>query len=59
MRNWKQIASGFNLDIPESAIDKIAPVMDGLEATFRPLAGKIPHETEPAVIFQIVPEEKS
>lgn len=59
MRNWKQIASGFNLSIPESDIEKIAPVMDGLEAAFRPLARRVPHEVEPAVVFQIPPEEQA
>jgi len=59
MRNWKQIASGLNLDVPESDVEKIAPVMDGLEAAFRPLAGKIPHDVEPAVVFQIVPEDQA
>jgi len=57
MRNWKQIASGFNLELSDSDIERIAPVMDGLEAAFRPLASSIAHEIEPAVVFQIPPEE--
>ena len=59
MRNWKQIACGLSLAIPESDIEKIAPVMDGLEAAFRPLADEIPHDVEPAVVFQIAPPEQA
>ena len=57
MKNWKLIASGMDLGIPEPDLDKIAPVIDAMEGAFRPLASVIPHETEPAVVFHPVPEE--
>ena len=59
MKNWKLIASGLNLGIPEEDLEKILPTMDALEASFRPLVADIPHETEPAVIFHLPPEELS
>ncbi len=59
MKNWKLAASGMNLGIPEDDLDRIVPVMEALESAFRPLAAGIPHETEPAVIFRLPPEELS
>jgi hypothetical protein len=50
MKNWKQIAEAAGLDIPD--IGRIAPALDGLEAAFRPLAGAIPHDAEPALVFR-------
>jgi hypothetical protein len=55
MKNWRLIASGMNLGIPETNWELLAPVMDDLEAAFRPLISLIPFETEPAVIFQLFP----
>ena len=57
MKNWKLVASSRNLDIPEADVEKITPAMDALEAAFRPLVRDIPHETEPAVIFHLPPED--
>lgn len=57
MRDWKLLAAGLNLDIPESDLERISPTMDALEAAFRPLVSEIPHETEPAVIFHLPPED--
>jgi hypothetical protein len=58
-KNWKLIARGLDLDIPEGNLEKLQPALDGLEAAFRPLAETIPHETEPAIRFQCDPEEQS
>ena len=58
-KNWKLIAAGLNLDIPESDLEKLQPVLDGLEAALRPLVETIPHQTEPAIQFQCDPEEDS
>jgi hypothetical protein len=55
MKDWKLRATG--LSIPEADLEKIIPVMDALEAAFRPLIPDIPLETEPAIIFQVNPEE--
>lgn len=52
MKDWKQIAKGSGLDIPEADIERIAPALDGLEAAFRPLTKSIPAAVEPAVTFR-------
>ncbi|HWB99908.1 MAG TPA: hypothetical protein VG672_24540 [Bryobacteraceae bacterium] len=52
MKDWKQIASGIGLDIPEADLTRIASTLDGLEAAFRPLTREIPSSVEPAVIFR-------
>ncbi|HZT30016.1 MAG TPA: hypothetical protein VFA33_09045 [Bryobacteraceae bacterium] len=52
MKDWKKIASGNGLNIPEPDLDRIVPALDGLEAVFRPLAAKLPADVEPAVIFR-------
>jgi hypothetical protein len=54
MTDWKSLAKARQLNIPEPDLDRIAAPLDGLEQAFRPLAGTIPHETEPAVIFRAV-----
>ena len=56
MKDWKKIAEANNLGIPDADLDRIRPSLDQLEATFRPLAGSIAHEVEPAVTFVIPPE---
>jgi hypothetical protein len=57
MKNWKQIAAGHGLDIPEADLERAAPVLDALEASFRPLAAAIPESVEPAVTFRAAEEE--
>lgn len=42
--------------IPEADMARIKPILAALEAAFRPLANKIPHDTQPALIH-IVPSE--
>lgn len=59
MKDWKKIASGYGLDIPEEQIARIAPALDGLEQIFRPLAGRIPHDVEPAIAFRAGEEESA
>lgn len=44
-------------DIPQEARDRIAPVLDALEAAFRPLAAAIPEDVEPAVTFTAEEDE--
>jgi len=56
MKNWKEIAEASDLRIPESDLDRIAPALDALESAFRPLAGNIPDDVEPAVTFRVFPE---
>ena len=57
MKNWKKIAEIEGFDIPESELGRMTPVLDGLEAAFRPLVASIPHDVEPATAFQAAPEE--
>jgi hypothetical protein len=56
-RNWKRISEGFDLSIPVSDLDKFEPVLDAMEAVFRPLAESLTPETEPATLFQCQPEK--
>lgn len=56
MKNWKKIAEAADLRIPETDLDRIAPALDALESTFRPLTRMIPDDVEPAVTFSIQPE---
>lgn len=55
--DWKRVAAGYGLDIPEAQLERIAPVLDALVASFRPLAAAIPFETQPATSFHAVEEE--
>lgn len=52
MKDWKQIAAGYGLDIPEADVERAVPVLDALEAVFRPLVAAIPESVEPAVTFR-------
>lgn len=56
MKNWKKIAEGNDVHVPESDLEHIAPALDALESAFRPLARSIPDEVEPAITFVIQPE---
>lgn len=56
MRNWKKIAEGFDLNLPDEAIDRSIPVLNRLETVFRPLVAGIPFSTNPAVVYRC-PEE--
>jgi len=56
MKNWKKIAEAADLQIPDTDLDRIAPSLEALETTFRPLTKTIPDAVEPAVTFSIQPE---
>jgi hypothetical protein len=56
-KNWTSIAAGLSLDIPESDLEKIQASLDSLDKAFQPLLKTLPHDTEPAVMFQCQPEE--
>ena len=49
MTDWIQIARARDLDIPREAVERAAPALEALEAAFRPLAAKLPHDMEPAI----------
>jgi hypothetical protein len=58
MKDWKLVAAGHGLAIPGEELARVSTVLSALEDAFRPLAGTIPLETEPAVIFACPPEEQ-
>jgi hypothetical protein len=51
MIDWKAAAHARELNIPDEALDRIAPALDALETAFRPLVSQLPHEVEPAIIL--------
>ena len=51
MTDWIQIARARGLDIPQEAVERAAPALEALEAAFRPLAAKLSHSVEPAIIL--------
>ena len=57
MKDWKKIASAYDLKIPEDEFERIAPALDSLEKSFRPLVQAIPQDLEPALTFGIPQEE--
>ena len=58
MTDWKAIARGRGLAIPETDVEAIAPRLDALEAAFRPLAAKLTPDQEPAAVFRADPESE-
>jgi hypothetical protein len=50
-RDWNLIAKGIAPEIPEPELEKVVNVLQALESQFAPLRKKLPHETEPALIF--------
>lgn len=44
------MAHARQFPLTDAEIDRLVPVLDALEAAFRPLANALPHETEPALI---------
>jgi len=46
MTDWKKIASAIEPAIPAEDVEKIVPVLEALEAAFRPLREAIPAGTD-------------
>ncbi len=59
MKDWKRLAEGLDLGIPEPDLDKIRAPLEALEASFRPLAASLPLETEPAYLLLLAAEDRS
>ena len=57
MKDWKKIASAYDLQISEDELGRITPALDSLEKSFRPLVQSIPQDLEPALTFGIPQEE--
>jgi hypothetical protein len=60
-RDWNLIAKGIVPEIPEPQLEKVVGVLQALETQFAPLLQRLPHDTEPALIFPSfpAPEEHS
>jgi len=58
MTDWKLVAAGRGLDIPDEELARMSAVLMPLEESFRPLVRTIRLETEPAVTFTCAPLEK-
>jgi molecular chaperone GrpE (heat shock protein) len=46
MTDWKRVAAALDPPIPEAAVEKLLPVMDALEAAFRPLQQSLTAEDD-------------
>lgn len=46
MTNWKNTAAALDPPIPESALEKALPVIEALEAAFRPLQRALNAESD-------------
>ncbi|MGH9558908.1 MAG: hypothetical protein ACRD30_06670 [Bryobacteraceae bacterium] len=46
MTDWEKIAAACEPGIPAADVEKIAPILDALEAAFRPLCASIPEGAE-------------
>lgn len=57
LKDWKYIALAWRGAIPEAQLERIIPILQRLEADFRPLAAKLPPELAPALVFYCPPEE--
>lgn len=46
MTDWRKTAAALDPLIPEADVEKLLPVMDALEAAFRPLQSKLTPEDD-------------
>jgi hypothetical protein len=46
MTDWKKTAAALDPPIPEPDVEKLLPVMDALEAAFRPLQRSLTPESD-------------
>jgi hypothetical protein len=46
MTDWKRTAAALDPPIPAAEVEKLLPVMDALEAAFRPLQGALTAESD-------------
>jgi hypothetical protein len=58
MKDFRLVAAGHGLQIPDEELARMSAVLAALEDAFRPLVGTIPFETEPAVTFTCPPEQQ-
>jgi hypothetical protein len=55
MTDWRLVAQARCPEIPAAEVERIAPVLEALEAAFAPLAARIPVECQPAAEFRVEP----
>jgi hypothetical protein len=53
MTDWRLTAKARCPDIPAAEVERIAPVLEALEAALAPLAARIPIGCEPATAFRV------
>jgi hypothetical protein len=53
MKDWKLTAKAWNLPIPDQDLDNLTGPLNGLEATFRPLAQTLQPEDESSLLFRL------
>lgn len=58
MPDWKLIAAGRGLNLSSEELERIAPVLDALQATLQSKLRAIPLATEPIIAFQCTGEEQ-
>ncbi|MFN7994271.1 MAG: hypothetical protein U0Q18_11740 [Bryobacteraceae bacterium] len=57
-KDWKKVARGSGVTIPDADLERIAPVLDAMEASFRPLKQTLKPAEDLAVVFHpATPEE--
>jgi len=56
MKQWTKIADAMG--VPLSDPERVAAVLDALEANFRPLTQQIPHDCEPAPAFHALERKR-
>ncbi len=49
MKDWKAIARANGIEIPARDLERVASALDALEEAFRPLAGDLAPDLEPAL----------
>jgi hypothetical protein len=57
MHNWKLIAQARGIAVSPEEMERLAGVLDALEAAWAPLRELAPHETEPAVSYRVSRQE--
>ena len=57
-KDWKRMAEGLNLNIPESELEGARSALEQLDATFQPLVQSLSPVSEPAFQFECDREEQ-
>jgi hypothetical protein len=52
MADWKQLANARALHIPEDQLERVGPILEALDKSFRPIAENLADDLGMAVDFQ-------